>query len=169
MPNAFCAWLDPASAAERCSRNGARRTRTPDLLGAIQAPATIECGRLPGTLAVASGPSDCVRSPQFAAVSAGFGPTRAALGPTDMSPARTPRCPSAQLWCATTITLSEPVSPTRTSSSNGAPTDRSTYVTRTCHKFFMKTTVDTLPAVRRWGDPDSNRGHHDFQSWARIS
>jgi hypothetical protein len=23
--------------------------------------------------------------------------------------------------------------------------------------------------IQRWRDPDSNRGHHDFQSWSRIS
>ena len=53
----------------------------PDLLGAIQALERVECAQLPGTWRLQSGPSGCVRSPQFAAVAARFGPTRAAVGP----------------------------------------------------------------------------------------
>jgi hypothetical protein len=29
--------------------------------------------------------------------------------------------------------------------------------------------VASFQAFRRWRDPDSNRGHHDFQSWTETS
>ena len=79
---------DPKRKNPRCckgSRRGARGTRTPDLLGAIQALGTPESALFAGFLRLRARAGRVATFPQFAVVLAGIGPKDSRFGPIPLA------------------------------------------------------------------------------------